>query len=235
MTLPYSLYKIASLVAAISFFIPIILVAIRNLFSKKLLLWFAIYWFWAGLINVLCSIEFIIDSPALSIIERSYNLLDIPFMLFIIYTTTEVAGIKKSLKKILLPFIIVGILVFAATRFNTGMESALVFCGVMLVLFYIIWTISYYSKHSTFKHSSISYQYIYYALLFEYATSIITVIYSYILPDRSNTDDVFFVFHLATIIAVATAAAGIFNYSDKKPVAKVKKSRYQPEAEIKYL
>ena len=235
MTLPYDFYTLASYLAAGFFFIPIVLIACRNLFRNKLLLWFSVYWLWSGLINILCSLEVLNDTFALNIIERLYNLVDIPLLLFIMYKTTQIESIKKNLQKVLLPLTVLEIGVLAVTRFSTGMETALVFCGVVIVLFYIIWTIIKYSNNASFKNSSISYQYIYYALLFGYATSIITVIYSYMLPQKANNDDNFLVFHISTIIAIATASAGILTYHEEKAIPKTKKSNFSAGPEIRYL
>ena len=235
MTLPNNIYELASFLAAGFFFVPIILVTFKNLFRNKTILWFAVYWFWSGLINILCSLECMSDTLALSIIERFYNLLDTPVMLFIMYKTTEVTGIRKSLHKILLPFIVLEIIMLVITGFNIGMESALVFCGVLVVLFFLLWTIISYSKQTSYNGSLISYQYIYYALFFEYAISIITVIYSYILPANADNADNFLIYHISTIVAIATASAGILNFQEEKPAAKMKKSKLQTEAEIRYL
>ncbi|MFT3945866.1 MAG: hypothetical protein QM763_02735 [Agriterribacter sp.] len=236
MNQPNSLYKIASLVAAVSFFIPLILAAIRNLLGNKLLLWFSVYWCWSGLINVLCSLECLHQSLVLDMIERLYNLVDLPLILFIILKTTQVDSIKRSLQKILLPLLILEIAVSLITWLENGMETAIVLSGVLLVLFYITWIILSYSKKISFKDASISYQYIYYALLFEYSTSILIVVYSYIIPDKANNNDNFLIFHISTIIAIATASAGILTYQEEyKPAVKIRKKKFQAEAEIRYL
>lgn len=235
MNIPHDFYKLASILAAACFFIPVILVTVRNLFRNKLLLWFAVYWFWAGLINVLCSTEIIGNTLALNIVERIYNLLDIPIILFIIYRTTDIESIRKSLKKILIPLLTLEVVILTATGFSNEMETALVFCGVLLVLFYISWTIISYARKTSFKDYSISYQCIYYGLLFEYTISIIIVIYSYMIPHRSNNDDNFLIFHLSTIITIATASAGILAYKEEKPGLKVKKQKQHQETEIRYL
>lgn len=235
MNAPFDLYKLASLLAAVSFFLPVLLIAIRGLSGNKLLLWFGIYWCWSGLINILCSLDFIQQSSALNFIERLYNLADVPFILFIIMKTTHVEGIKRSLQKILLPLLFIEIIISVITWLSNGMETAIVFSGVLLVLFYISWTIFSYSKKNSFKDSSISYQYIYYALLFEYATSILIVVYSYIIPDKANNSDNFLIFHISTIIAIATASAGILTCQVQGSEPKIKKRKFQHEAEIRYL
>lgn len=183
----------------------------------------------------MCSLDVLNGKPVLDIIARLYNLLDTPVLLFIIYKTTEIESVRKSLQKVLLPLIILEMAILIVTRFSAGMETALVFCGVVIVLFYIIWTIVNYSGKTSFKISSISYQYIYYALLFEYAVSIITVIYSYILPHKSNNADNFLIFHISTIVAIATASAGILSYQEEKTKANIKKQNLQARTEIRYL
>ncbi|OJY95609.1 MAG: hypothetical protein BGP13_12270 [Sphingobacteriales bacterium 40-81] len=230
-----SLYQFASLFAAVSFFIPILLLWVKGLMKNRILVWFGLYWCWAGLVNIVCSAEVIKQSMALNIIERLYNLADIPFMLFILYSTTEIDGIRKSLRKILIPLLCVEIGASIVSWFMSGVETVIVFGGVLLVLYYVLWTIINYSRKNSFSESHTSYQYIYYALLFEYATSIITVIYSYIMPERANTDDSFMIFYISTIIAIATASAGILTYQEQKPQEKIKGQKFQPEAEIRYL
>ncbi|MFT3747449.1 MAG: hypothetical protein QM768_04005 [Agriterribacter sp.] len=231
----FALYQFASLFAAVSFFIPILLLWLRGLMRHKILVWFGLYWCWAGLVNIVCSAEVIKQSIALNIIERLYNLADIPFMLFILYSTTQIDGIKKSLRKILIPLLCVEIGASIVSGFMNGVETVIVFGGVLLVLYYVVWTIISYSRKNSLSESHTSYQYVYYALLFEYATSIITVIYSYMMPERASADDSFMIFHISTIVAIATASAGILTYQEQKPQQKVKKRSIQPEAEIRYL
>lgn len=55
------------------------------------------------------------------------------------------------------------------------------------------------------------------------------------IPHRSNNDDNFLIFHLSTIITIATASAGILAYKEEKPGLKVKKQKQHQETEIRYL
>lgn len=233
--MPSVLYRFVSLLAAVSFFIPILLLWVKGLMQNRILIWFGLYWCWSGLINIVCSAEVIKQSIALNIIERLYNLADIPFMLLILYTTTQINGIRNSIRKILIPLLCVEIGASIVSWFMSDVETVIVFGGVLLVLYYVVWTIISYSRKNSFSESHTSYQYIYYALLFEYATSIITVIYSYIMPERANAEDNFMIFYISTIIAIATASAGILTYQEQKPQQKVKQQKFQPEAEIRYL
>ncbi|MCC6287444.1 MAG: hypothetical protein IT249_06130 [Chitinophagaceae bacterium] len=233
--MPVAIYQFLSLFAAVSFFIPILLIWARRLGRNKILTWFGMYWCWSGLINIICSIEILNHSTALNIIERVYNLADIPLMLFVLYTTTGEESIRKSLRRILIPLLCIEIAASVVSWFLSGVETAIVFGGVLLVLYYVVWTIIIYSRRNSLTESHTSYQYIYYALLFEYATSIITVVYSYMVPEKANADDSFMVFHISTIIAIATAAAGILTYQEQKPRQKMRKQKFQREVEIKYL
>lgn len=235
MNLSTQLYQFTALLAAISFFVPIALLMIRKLLQNKTLVWFGAFWCWSGLVNAVCSIEAIEQSPVIDIIGRLYNLADIPVVLFILYSTTQTESIKKSIGKILKPVMFIAIAVSVIAWFNEGIETAVVFGGVLLVLYYIIWSVLVNSRKNSFSESQASYQYIYYALLFEYAISIITVIYSYIVPEKANGDDRFLIFHLSTIITIATATAGILIYNDQKPKSTFRKQKFQPEAEIRYL
>lgn len=184
---------------------------------------------------MVCSMEMLYGTIALNIIERLYNFTDILLMLFIIYKTTEIDSIRKSLQKVLGPLIVLEAALLFVTRFSDGMETALVFWGVLLVLFYVMWTVIHYAKQTSFKSSSASYQYIYYALLFEYGVSVITVIYSYIITDASSNEDNFMIFHISTVIAIVTASAGILTYQEDDRKTKVKKRSSHAEAEIRYL
>jgi hypothetical protein len=231
-----SLYRLVSFLAAVSFFIPILLLLAKRLIQNKTLIWFGLYWCWNGLVNLACSIEMFEQLTAAKILVRLYNLADIPLTLFILYTTTPVAGIKKSLKKILLPLLCVEIATAIISLFTNAFEMIVVFAGVLLVLYYVLWTIIAYSQKKSFSQWHTSYQYIYYALLFEYATAVITVIYSYIIPQKANTDERFAIFYISIIIAIATASAGILTYREKeKSLQKIKKQQSRSELEIKYL
>ena len=231
----FAIYQLATIAAAIAFFVPLGIIISKKMLRNNLIVWFAAYWGWSGIINFIFVSNIIQNNQIIYSIERVFNLADAPLILFVLYKTTYVEAVKESLKKILVPFLLFELIYTTITRLQGVSESIIVATGVIIVLYYIIWIIVFHMngvKHSSFQHAM---QFIYYALLFEYGVSIITFVYSYIMPDKASAKDNFLIFHIGTIITIASASYGILIYKEKLPEKKKKRRIVEREAEIRFL
>jgi hypothetical protein len=78
-------------------------------------------------------------------------------------------------------------------------------------------------------------QFIYYALLFEYGISVVTFIFSYMIPDQRDLQDSFLIYHLSIIVSVAVATYGLLTHKKNREEKKMKEQKKEREAEIKFL
>jgi hypothetical protein len=230
-----TIYQLTTIAAAIAFFVPLVIVAAKKVLRDNLITWFAIFWGWAGFINLIFVSSIIQNTQITYAIERVYNLSDAPFMLFVLYKTTYVEAVKKSLKKILIPFLLFEFFYTGITGLKGAYEGIIIAIGVAVVLFYISWIILFHMRGIKQNNFQYAMQFIYYALLFEYGVSIITFIYSYIMPDKVSSNDNFLIFHLGVIITIATASYGMAIYTEKLPEKKKKRRITEREAEIRFL
>lgn len=231
---PY-IYQIIAAIAAVSFFIPFVVLMVKRLLKYQAFVWFAVYWLLAGVVNLLFMNEAFTNSSLMIVTERVFNLADAPFMLFILYKTIQVETIQKSIKKMLPAFLCTVLLLTVITRLQHFAEVLMVGGGLVIILMYIIWTIVYYNKG--IKHHATEYtlQFIYYALLFEYGISVVTFIFSYMIPDQSDLHDSFLIYHLSIIISVLVASYGLFIHKERPEEKKIKVVTKEREAEIKFL
>lgn len=171
----------------------------------------------------------------MNVIERVYNLSDAPFMLFILYKTVHIDMIEKSIKRMLPAFLFSVLIITIFTRLPEIAETLIVGAGLITILMYITWIIVYYTKGTTYHSTAYTLQFIYYALLFEYGISIVTFIFSYIIPNYSNVNDSFLIYHLSVIVSVSIASYGLIRYKEKTKEKKIIRVKREREAEIKFL
>ncbi len=231
---PYT-YQIIAAIAAVSFFVPFLILAARQLLKQRMFTWFAAYWLLAGIINVLYYSETFTSSRFMIVTERLYNLSDAPFMLFILYRTAHIKAIKNSIRKMLPAFLWAALLITVITHLQDYAETLMVGLGLAIILMYIIWIITHYIRGIKHEHAAYSMQFIYYALLFEYGVSVITFIYAYLLPDQSAIHDSFLIYNLSTIIAILVVSYGLIHYKHRPAFAEKKMVKQEREAEITFL
>lgn len=230
-----SAYHVIAIIAAVSFFMPFFIVMARKLLPYRPFVWFAGYWMLAGIVNLLFMSPSFTGSRFMTVTERVFNLADAPIMLFILYKTVHVETIRRSIKKMLPAFLSTALLVTAITHLGGFAETMMVGAGLIIILMYIIWIIVHYTKGIRHFHTAYTLQFIYYALLFEYGISVVTFIFSYMIPDQSNLQDSFLIYHLSIIISVSVASYGLLTHKKNREEKNVKMQEKEREAEIKFL
>ena len=202
--------------------------------THRVFIWFSVYWMLAGSVNVLFISGAFENSMLLTVTERVFNLADAPFMLFILYKTVHIGVIRNSIKKMLPAFLCASLLVTFFTQLQDYAEALMVGLGLIVILLYIIWIITHYIKGIKYYNTEHTLQFIYYALLFEYGISVVTFIFSYMIPDKSNVHDSFFIYYISIIISISLASYGLLLHKEnvKKKKEAAKKER---EAEIRFL
>jgi len=208
---------------------------VRNLIQDRILIWFAAFWAWSGLANILFSFDFVTTNKVMLILQRVYNLFDFPILLFVLFKTTYIKEVRNSIGKIMLPFFIIETVTIAISGFENMVESILVFAGVLIALYYIGWIILLHMKGTHYSNYQHAMQFIYYALFFEYGVSTINFIYSYILPDKVSEADNFLIFYMASCITILIALYGILVYKEKIPPKQKKIKKPEREMEIRFL
>ncbi|MBS1748327.1 MAG: hypothetical protein JST63_00315 [Bacteroidetes bacterium] len=224
-----------SIITTIAFFLPLIMLMVRNLIQDRILIWFAAFWAWSGLANILFSFDFVTTNKVMLILQRVYNLFDFPILLFVLFKTTYIKEVRNSIGKIMLPFFIIETVTIAISGFENMVESILVFAGVLIALYYIGWIILLHMKGTHYSNYQHAMQFIYYALFFEYGVSTINFIYSYILPDKVSEADNFLIFYMASCITILIALYGILVYKEKIPPKQKKIKKPEREMEIRFL
>lgn len=231
---PY-IYQVIAAIAAISFFLPFIILVIKKLVTHRVFIWFAAYWMLAGSVNLLFICGAFANSRLLTVTERVFNLADAPFMLFILYKTVHIEVIKNSIKKMLPAFLCASLLVTVFTQLQDYAETLMVGLGLIVILLYIIWIITHYIKGIKYYSTEHTLQFIYYALLFEYGISVVTFIFSYMIPDESNLHDSFFIYHISIIISISLTSYGLLLHKENTAEKKKEASKKEREEEIKFL
>ena len=200
------LFDIISVLAVIAYFIPITIVLINRLWKHRPFLLFASYWSLAGIVNLF---DFIPGTtPGFrNTIGALYNMIDIPFMLFIFYFTSFSQKIRQFAKYSAISFI----LVEAINAYYNGISfqaiKYVVGIGVLLVLCVIISEIIYYLRKMEHSPLEKALLFIYSALLFEYGTYVIIYIFEYYITGSSVIDNLL-IYYISSLVAIIIACFG---------------------------
>lgn len=212
------MYNTVSVAAVVSYFLPLLLVLLKRLWNDRFFMLFAVYWTAGGLINMM---DLIPNFPQTAnyTISVIYNILDIPFILTILYFTTSSILVRKFTSLAIVTAVateIIGIVTngvtYDALKYSLGL-------GIALVLVIVIWEILRYLQkveHSNRQNAKI---FIYAALLFEYATFILIYIFDYFV-DSSDRADNFLIYYISSLVALFIASCGflLFKKYEKNPV-----------------
>ena len=200
------MYHIVSILALCASFIPMILVLLKKLWTKKSFFLFGVYWTISGIVNV---IDFIpsASSRTKEIITVLYNMMDIPIVLTIIYITTKSSRLIRFLRisiPVYFALLIVSVII-NGIRYNALKYMLAV--GLGLVIMTIIWEISRYLQkleHSMYEKAML---FIHASLLFAYGTFIIIYIFDYYVASANKTDN-FLIYYISSLIAIGIASCG---------------------------
>ncbi len=200
------MYHLISIAAVASYFVPILIVLMKKAWRDQFFLLFAVYWCVGGTINVFDVVPGV-SKHLLHNITIFYNMLDIPFMLGILYFTTTYNFIRKTagagialLLLVQVISIIKGGISYDSQKYALGVGVALVLCIVAMEIIRYMQKI----EHSTRQNAKM---FVYAALLFEYATFIVIYIFDYILISEDRTDN-FIIYYISTLVAILIASCG---------------------------
>lgn len=200
------MYKIISIVALVSYFIPMLIVLLKKLWDDKFFVLFAAYWTFGGIMNIS---DFIPGMPQdINVgIGIFYNLVDIPFVLSLLYFTTSSILVRRFASVafgVTAMSSVIGLIAkgydYDALKYSLGI-------GVALVLVIVIWEIVRYLQkieHSNRQNAKV---FIYAALLFEYATFIVIYIFDYFVS-VTNYEDSFLIYYISSVVALFIASCG---------------------------
>ena len=201
------LFQILSVAAVICFFIPLIVVLIRRLWYDKGLRYFALYWSFTGVVNG--SDHFL--SPSLEVRETVnviYNMLDIPFLLFVLYLNTLETLKRQFIVYAAVIYLVVLALAISLKGINYNSGKYPLGLGLIIVLTIVIWSIIDYMMKLRHSRRERAMLYIYSAILFQFGTFIIIYVFDYFLVGSSYVDT-FLVYYTSSIIALVIAIFGL--------------------------
>jgi hypothetical protein len=209
--LKLQLFDIISFIAILSYFVPLIIVLFKRLWNDLFFMLFATYWAIGGLIN---GTDLIPDFPkqASYMIGVFYNMLDIPFILAILYCTSLSLKVKKITSVALLLVGIFEVVSLVSKGVNYDALKYPLGAGIAVVLLIVIMEIIRYLQHVEHSNRQNAKVFIHAAVLFEYATFIVIYIFDYFI-ETSNRQDSFLIYYISTLVAIIIASCGYLMFT----------------------
>jgi hypothetical protein len=207
------LYLILNTVTLIAYHIPLAVVLYKKLWKDTPVLMFSGYWSLGGLINLLGSTS-IVSGSTFDICSLIFNIMDVPFVLYIFYLNTGVPRLR-SLIKVLIPlFMFIQIMNGIFRGFNDNSFKYLVGAGVVVVMGIVITEIVHYFQKMDHTPREKAISFLFLAVLFEYAVYVYYYIYAYFLSaERADMD---IIYYGSTLIGIIIACVGFFSEALKK-------------------
>jgi hypothetical protein len=200
------MYQIISLAAVAAYFVPLLFVFGRKAWNDRFFLLFALYWAFGGISNIID----VVPGASKDIVFKVgvfYNMLDIPFILGILFFTTSYTFIRKTAFASILIIILIQVISIVRSGINydalmypLGIGVAMVLCTVMMEVIRYMQKV----EHTNRQNAKM---FIYAAVLFEYATFIVIYIFDYILTTEDRTDS-FIIYYVSSLVAIFIATCG---------------------------
>jgi hypothetical protein len=209
------IYQIISVLAIGLYFVPVLIVIGKKLWSAMPFRLFALYWLVCALVNL---VEFVpLSAPALELFTVIYNLLDIPLVLSVFYFSTASIAVKKFIKIVAPAMLAVGLVNCIIRGFSANALDYVLGGELLIVLGVIVWEIILKLQQIKLTGHAKGLLLICAALLFEYGTFIVIYIFDYFLPGTSSSADNFLVYYLSSLVALPVAICGFLIKGIKTP------------------
>lgn len=207
-------YKIITLLATIAYFVPALIVILKRLWKDPYFLYLGIYWLAGALVNI------ITDMPGVpvEVISVLYNMIDIPFMLWILWYTSFSSSLAKILRVVIAAYITIEVILVLIMGVNYDAIKYIMGVGVLLVLVTLVWEITLYLQRIEHSNRERAMLFIYAALLFEYGSYTVVYIFDYFVKP-SDTADTPLIYYSSSLIAISIACFGFLLKKTKKSLA----------------
>lgn len=201
------LYQILSYCAIVASFIPILLVAVKNLWREKAFMFIGFYWMLSGLINCLDLIPGI-SNATLELIIVVYNMFDIPIVLGIIGYATKSRLLGKIIRVAAPALLLLQLLNFFRQGWNYDAAKYILALGLVMVLFAVLWEISRYMQQIEHNRHEKAMIFIHVSFLFSYGTFIIVYIFDYYVNLAGSGMENLIIYYISILVAVFIASIG---------------------------
>lgn len=208
------MYRFISIAAVVAYFIPLLLVLLKKAWKDPFFRLFGIYWSLGGFCNLVdvipgTSREFSYQ------VGVFYNMLDMPFILGILYCTSTYSLAKKTATAstaLVIVLSIIGVvkdgLIYDSLKYSLGVGVAAVLCIVAMEIIRYMQKV----EHSTRQNAKM---FIYAGLMFEYATFVVIYIFDYIIETENRTDS-FIIYYISSVIAMLIACCGFLMFRNAR-------------------
>jgi hypothetical protein len=204
------LYQFISIVAVASYFIPLVIVLLKKAWGDQFFRLFAIYWCVGGFVNMFDVIPEV-PKGVIHVIGILYNMLDIPFILAILYHTTCYTFVKKTALAGIVMVLIVQVISLFTAEIDYDSQKYALGVGIAIVLSIVTMEIIRYMQKVEHSIRQNAKMFVYAAVLFEYATFIVIYIFDYILITQDRKDS-FIIYYVSTLVAIMIASCGFLMY-----------------------
>lgn len=199
--------SILPVLTIICFLVPPVIISLRKLWDHKFFLLFGLYGILGALINLA---DFLpaMKGKTLEQVNVFYNLVDIPYVLFMLLTISRDRWIKRV--------ITISIIVYSVLQvYFLGVEGmkyeALTYTlgfGLIMILFCILWILLSYLRKMGLQPRHISFVTVLAALLFSYGSFVVVYIFDYIITGYATKDNLM-IYYISTIVAMLIGSAGM--------------------------
>lgn len=209
------IYQIVSVLAVGLYFVPMLVVIVKKLWSAVPFRLFALYWLVCAFANL---VEYLHLSPhALDLYTVIYNLLDIPIVLAVFYFSSTSPVVKKFVRMVAPALLVIGLVNCIIRGFNTDVLEYVLGLELLIVLSVIVWEIILKLQQIRLTGPVKGLLLIYAALFFEYGTFVVIYIFDYFLPGTSTSSDNFLVYYLSSLVALPVAICGFLTKGVNNP------------------
>lgn len=204
------MYHFVSIAAVVAYFVPLLLVLFKKAWKDPFFRLFGIYWSIGGFFNL---IDFIPGATKAFSYQASvfYNMLDIPFILGILYYTSTYTLVKKTAAAsiaVVIALSVISIISFGITydavKYPLGVGVVAVICMVAMEIVRYMQKV----EHSTRQNAKM---FIYGGLIFQYTTFIVIYIFDYIIETENRTDS-YLIYYISSVIAMLIACCGFLMF-----------------------
>lgn len=198
---------IISIGAVIAYFVPLVIVLIKKLWRDQFFMLFAAYWALGGVVNLADVIPGFPKKWSYDI-GVYYNMLDVPFILSILYLTTSSAFVRRFMPFMIVLLFICEVIGIALQGVKYDSLKYPLGAGIVLVLGMVVMEIVRYMQTIEHSNRQNAKMFVYAAVLFQWATFVVIYISDYFIFPEANNNDGFIIYYLSTMVAILIASCG---------------------------
>ena len=198
--------SILTIITILFFLTPAVVISLKKFWRDKFLQLFGIYGIAAAIINLLDL--FMIPYSVIEKINVLYNILDIPFVILMLFQITRSSLVKQMMKGSMIVYLVLQIASLVKFGWNYDSIKYSLGYGIVMIIMFSAYLLSTYVRRMNLGKLHIAHMILLGSLLFNYGSFVVIYIFDFYVEDYNMADNLM-LYYISSCVSMAMVTAGL--------------------------